>query len=336
MINGHGDDIHLYDGIRINFSSNIYNHFDHERLFCHLANQLDHVSNYPEPAPFGLEQSMAPLLGLQAEQLMVTNGATEAIYLIAQTFRRKRSAVITPTFSEYADACRMHDHQLNHVYNLSQVHNDYDIVWLCNPNNPTGSVIDKDDLTASIVAHPDTLFVVDASYARFTQRPLIATSEVVFHPNLLMLHSLTKEYGIPGLRIGYVTGNASLLDDLRRQRMPWSVNQVAIDAAYYLLAHSDEYEFGLSAMMSERERVSRQLMAIGGVIVWPSDTHILLCQLTIGKASALKEYLVHEHGILIRDASNFAGLGPNYFRIAVQTPEENDELIEAIKQWCWK
>ena len=67
-----------------------------------------------------------------------------------------------------------------------------------------------------------------------------------------------------------------------------------------------------------------------------ADTHILLCQLTIGKASALKEYLVHEHGILIRDASNFAGLGPNYFRIAVQTPEENDELIEAIKQWCWK
>ncbi|MBQ7686451.1 MAG: pyridoxal phosphate-dependent class II aminotransferase [Bacteroidaceae bacterium] len=336
MINGHGDDIHLYDGIRINFSSNIYNHFDHERLFCHLANQLDHVSNYPEPAPFGLEQSMAPLLGLQAEQLMVTNGATEAIYLIAQTFRRKRSAVITPTFSEYADACRMHDHQLNHIYNLSQVHNDYDIVWLCNPNNPTGSVIDKDDLTASIVAHPDILFVVDASYARFTQRPLITTSEAVFHSNLLMLHSLTKEYGIPGLRIGYVTGNASLLDDLRRQRMPWAVNQVAIDAAYYLLAHSDEYEFDLSALMSERERVSRQLMAIGGVIVWPSDTHILLCQLTIGKASALKEYLVHEHGILIRDASNFAGLGPNYFRIAVQTPEENDELIEAIKQWCWK
>lgn len=336
MINGHGDDIHLYDGIRINFSSNIYNHFDHERLFCHLANQLDHVSNYPEPAPFGLEQSMAPLLGLQAEQLMVTNGATEAIYLIAQTFRRKRSAVITPTFSEYADACRMHDHQLNHVYNLSQVHNDYDIVWLCNPNNPTGSVIDKDDLTASIVAHPDILFVVDASYARFTQRPLITTSEAVFHPNLLMLHSLTKEYGIPGLRIGYVIGNASLLDDLRRQRMPWAVNQVAIDAAYYLLAHSDEYEFDLSALMSERERVSRQLMAIGGVIVWPSDTHILLCQLTIGKASALKEYLVREHGILIRDASNFAGLGPNYFRIAVQTPEENDELIEAIKQWCWK
>ena len=336
MINGHGDDIHLYDGIRINFSSNIYNHFDHERLFCHLANQLDHVSNYPEPAPFGLEQSMAPLLGLQAEQLMVTNGATEAIYLIAQTFRRKRSAVITPTFSEYADACRMHDHQLNHIYNLSQVHNDYDIVWLCNPNNPTGSVIDKDDLTASIVAHPDILFVVDASYARFTQRPLITTSEAVFHSNLLMLHSLTKEYGIPGLRIGYVTGNASLLDDLRRQRMPWAVNQVAIDAAYYRLAHSDEYEFDLSALMSERERVSRQLMAIGGVIVWPSDTHILLCQLTIGKASALKEYLVHEHGILIRDASNFAGLGPNYFRIAVQTPEENDELIEAIKQWCWK
>ena len=335
MINGHGDDIHQYDAIRINFSSNVYNHFDHERLFCHLADQLDHVSNYPEPAPFGLEQSMAPMLGLQADQLMVTNGATEAIYLIAQTFRRKRSAIITPTFSEYADACRVHEHQLSNIYSLSQLHGGFDIIWLCNPNNPTGSVIDKDELIACIAAHPDTLFVVDASYARFTERPVITPSEAISHPNLLMLHSLTKEYSIPGLRIGYVTGNASLLDDLRRQRMPWSVNQVAIDAAHYLLAHPDDYAFNLHALMSERERVSQLLSAIGGVTVWPSDTHILLCQLTIGKASALKEYLAHEHGILIRDASNFAGLGPNFFRIAVQTPEEDDELIEAMKQWCW-
>ncbi|MBO4451049.1 MAG: pyridoxal phosphate-dependent class II aminotransferase [Bacteroidaceae bacterium] len=333
MINGHGDDIYRYKDIRINFSSNVYNDFDHEDLFCHLADRLDCVKNYPEPAPVQLEKHLALSLGLQPDELMVTNGATEAIYLIAQTFRRKHSAILMPTFSEYADASRLHEHQVTNIYQLEQIHVGFQMVWLCNPNNPTGAVMDKEALVQSICQHPNTLFIIDASYAKYTDHPLLLPSEGCEMSNVLMLHSMTKEYGLPGLRLGYVTGPASLLEDVRRQRMPWSVNQIAIDAANYLLVHQDEFTIDLASLMAERERVAQQLSQLGGLQVWPSDSHILLCRLTIGKASALKDYLAQEYGILIRDASNFAGLDSSYFRIAVQSRAENDELIQRISEW---
>lgn len=334
MINGHGDDAYKYKDIRLNFSSNVYNDFDHEDLFCYLANKLDNVVNYPEPAPQSLESEIAMMLGLKPEEVMVTNGATEGIYLIAQTFRNAKSTIMQPTFAEYADACRLHEHQISSFYNLSTLNPQLStIIWLCNPNNPTGTIIDKEELTETIEKNQDTLFVIDASYAPFTKEPIITPKEAAEYSNVLMLHSMTKEFAIPGLRIGYVTGNETLLQQVKLQRMPWSVNQVAIDAAHYLLMHKDEYEFDLDALMDERERIAKKLAALGVIEVWPSDTHILLCKLRIGKASALKDFLAREKGILIRDASNFSSLDETFFRIAVQSPEENDELVNAIIEW---
>lgn len=324
MINGHGDDIFKYKDIRMNFSSNVYNHFDHTGLFEYLTNRMPSVVNYPEPSPRSLETEIATMLGIEPENVMVTNGATEAIYLIAQTFRGSTSTIITPTFSEYADACRLHGHAIGLGGS---------IYWLCNPNNPTGTVTPKEELLAKIEKHPDVTFVIDASYAPFTHEPLLSASEAAGHPNVLMLYSMTKEFAIPGLRLGYMTGSESLLDPIRRQRMPWSVNQIAIDAGHYLIHHREEFAFDLDALIAERDYVTKRLKSLGIIDVWPSDTHILLCKLRFGYASALKDYLAKEHGILIRDASNFEGLDRTFFRIAVQTRTENEALINAIEQW---
>jgi len=333
MLNGHGDDIYRYDDIRINFSSNVYNHFDHEPLFAHLANKLDNVVAYPEPSPVTLEAELAMMLGLQSDEVSVCNGATEAIYLIAQTYRRSKSAVLMPTFSEYADACRLHEHDVCSFYSLDQLPSRARLVWICNPNNPTGTVIECDTLLELIDNNSERMFVLDQSYAPFTQKPLITPAEAARRSNIIMLHSMTKEYAIPGLRLGYITAHEAVLNELRLQRMPWSVNQMAIDAGRYLLAHQDDYSLDLDALMSERSRVAEQLQKLGCIDVWQSDTHILMCKLRIGKASALKDYLALEHHILIRDASNFQGLDSTFFRIAVQTPEENDMLIDAIALW---
>lgn len=333
MLNGHGDDIYQYKDIRLNFSSNVYNHFDHEGLFCHLANELDSVVSYPQPQPYALQRELAGLMGILPEEVMVTNGATEAIYLTAQTFRRGKTAILVPTFAEYADACRLHEHQLCSIYSLSELPGNANMVWLCCPGNPTGMVIPKTELMDSIEQHPEVLFVVDASYAPFTLQPLLSAKEATGYPNVIMLHSMTKEFAIPGLRLGYVTACQTLIERLTLQRMPWSVNQVAITAGHYLLRHQDEYELDVEALMQERKRMADRLAALGCIEVWPSDTHILLCRLRMGHSSALKEYLAMEHGILIRDASNFEGLGEGFFRIAVQTPEEDDELLNAIAAW---
>lgn len=144
---------------------------------------------------------------------------------------------------------------------------------------------------------------------------------------------MTKRFAVPGLRLGYITACKELLHEIRTQRMPWSVNQLAIEAGHYLLS-SSQYDIDISLLLREKE-ISSIFTFNRGMEIWPSDTHYMLVQLRMGKAAALKEYLATEQGILIRDASNFEGLNEHFFRIATQTPEENDKLVESIKKWTY-
>lgn len=334
MINGHGDDLHRYAGnITANFSSNVPAGLHHEGLFRHLSAQLPTVCHYPEPTPGTAEAEWARHYGLQPEEVCLTNGATEAIYLVAQAFHGQHSTVVQPTFSEYADACRLHGHRVSAVYALPRHRLATDLLWICNPNNPTGHTWPLAELEVLMDRQPDTLFVIDQSYGDFTRQPLPDTRRMVERGNVIVLHSLTKTFGVPGLRIGFLTACRALTARIRAVRMPWSVNALGIEAARYLLRHADEYRPRLSQLLAERERVAAALAATRVIETWPGDTHILLAELRIGKAAALKDYLATEHGILIRDASNFNGLGERHFRVAVQTPPENDRLLAAIGQW---
>lgn len=335
MIEGHGDDAYKYEAIRMNFSSNVYNRVDHSGLYRHLSRQMELVRTYPEPEPYSLEKALAERLHLLPGEVCVTNGATEAIYLIAQAFRNQTSAIWMPTFSEYADACRLHGHKVVSVYGLNRLPERGRLVWLCNPNNPTGEVRAKETLAACIRQNPQRVFVIDQSYESFTLKTLFTAREAAEFPNVILLHSMTKRFAVPGLRLGYITACKDLLHEIRTQRMPWSVNRLAIEAGHYLLRNSSEYDVDIPLLLKEKERLAQSLLSIGGMEVWPSDTHYMLVRLRTGKAAALKEYLATEQGILIRDASNFEGLDEHFFRIAAQTPEENDKLAEGIKKWTY-
>lgn len=334
MIEGHGDDAYKYKAIKINFSSNVYNHVDHSGLYQYLSRQMESIRTYPEPEPYSLEKVLAERFRLSSEEVCVTNGATEAIYLIAQTFRSQISAILMPTFSEYADACRLHGHKVVPIYNLNCLPDRGRLIWLCNPNNPTGEVREKEALTACIKQNRQRIFIIDQSYEFFTQKALLTAREAAEFPNVILLHSMTKRFAVPGLRLGYITACKELLHEIRTQRMPWSVNQLAIEAGHYLLS-SSQCDIDISLLLKEKERLAQSLLSIGGMEIWPSDTHYMLVQLRMGKAAALKEYLATEQGILIRDASNFEGLNEHFFRIATQTPEENDKLVESIKKWTY-
>lgn len=334
MIEGHGDDLYKY-GKKIvsNFSSNVYNRIDHSGLYQRLNERLSTICSYPEPMPYSLESEIARRYSLTPRQVCVTNGATEAIYLIAQVFQGRISAVLGPTFSEYADACRVHRHKVKPFYSLDALPEDAELVWICNPNNPTGEVRNKEDLKALVDSHPDKLFIFDQSYEYFTLKSLLGIKEAASFPNVILLHSMTKQYAIPGLRVGYFTASERLTDDVRCRRMPWSVNSLAIEAAKYLLEEGDGISADIPQLLAERERLTNLLLATGMLEIWPTDTHYMLIKLRMGKAAALKDFLAVNHGILIRDASNFEGLDERFFRIATQTPEENDKLVKAISEW---
>lgn len=316
----HGDDTYRYKDIRLNFSSNIYNHFDHAHLFRHLAEQMPCITSYPEPTPESLEQRLAASLHVQPDNVLVSNGATEAIYLIAQAFQHLTPDIPRPTFSEYQQA--------SSLFSSSAFNPTHAIHWLCNPNNPTGTVIPKTQLLRSIV--PDDMYVIDQSYAPYYEGELLSADDVTSRGNIILIHSMTKEFGIPGLRLGYVIADAAIIHRLRELRMPWSVNALAIKAGHYLLDHKEDYVIPVAMLNHERQRVAQALVATNAIYPLPSDTHILLCRLHKGTATQLKELLATNHGILIRDASNFTGLDHRYFRIAVQHPNENNILIDSI------
>ena len=377
MLQGHGDDLYRFARpIRANFSSNVPGRVDLGALKAHLQAHLDLIGHYPEPEPYTLEAALAAKHAIDPAAVCATNGATEAIYLIAHAFARSHSTILQPTFSEYADACRLYHHLIipgarqnlfepsegalvrknlplhqadaqikesaaadgflpSEHFSASEVKTRScgALIWLCNPNNPTGSVVPVDKLRAAIEDHPQTIFVIDQSYGFFTREPLLSAAEAVRYPNVIQLHSMTKRYAMPGLRLGYMTGSPTLLAHLRNFRMPWSVNALAIEAGLYLCAHPETAPIDLPALLAETRRLRERLNTLPGLTAEPTQTHFFLCRLAAHRAADLKQWLADRHGLLIRDASNFEGLDAGAFRIATQTPEENELLVEAVRQY---
>ncbi len=335
MIEGHGDDIYRYDDlVKMNFSSNAWQHADLDVLKEHLMQRFSVVGNYPEPQPRSLEKLIALKEGVSPEEVMVTNGATEAIYLIAQRFHGSASIIPQPTFNEYADACRIHKHIITYENDddVSQLPRDR-VYWICNPNNPSGNVLMKGFMDYLVRRSPRYTFVVDQSYESYTKEPLLLAREMRGVPNLILLHSFSKTYGIPGIRLGYVTGHPSTIQLLRSLRHPWSVSALAIEAGVFLLKRDQPAIADLDAYLKEAERLRRELCQIKGLRVFETKTNYMLCEMDDATAADLKYYLIHEHGILIRDCSNFYGLSKNFFRVATQLPHENDLLVAAIRQF---
>ena len=318
----------------MNFSSNIYQRADLTELKDYLATRLDAIGNYPEPEPRTLEALIAEKLEIPADMVMVTNGANEAIYLIAQLYRHWASVIPQPTYNEYADACRMFGHTISYDRNdeLNILPEDR-IYWLCNPDNPTGNVLLKSLITHIIRKHPRYLYVIDQSYADYTLQPMLEMKEMLDCYNVMILQSLSKKYCVPGLRLGYLTASPIIIDRLRDIRQPWTVNALAIEAGKWLIENDPKMLPDLKEYLDEAQRVKQELSEIEGLMVMDTQTHYMLANIDWATSLELKNWLIEKHGILIRDASNFHSLDDHCFRVATQTPEENDALISAIKAY---
>lgn len=336
MLHGHGDDGYRYGApVRANFSSNTWPGVDHTALQRHLHARFAAVRSYPEPGAETLAGQIAQREGIDPAEVVVTNGATEAIYLIAQAHRGRRAAVVAPTFSEYADACALAGIAVRHIDRdefFAGAWGDADLVWLCNPNNPTGDVFSRKALLGLIARHPQVRFVIDLAYAAFCAEEPLRASDVRAHSNLLVVHSLTKRFAIPGLRLGYLVTDAAVAATVARFRPPWSVNALALEAGCFLLAHQTSLA-PLAPFLAETRRLMSALNQLNGLAVRPSATGFFLIELGRGRSDELKRDLLHHHGLLVRDAANFHGLDARHVRIATQTPPENRWLEEALDQW---
>ena len=335
MIEGHGDDSYRYgDLVKMDFSANVFRHADLTALQEHMSSRLDLLAQTPTPQPWELESLIAERLGISPEGVMVTNGSTEAVYLIASQYRECASVIPQPTNIEYADACRINNHIISYENNdeMTVLPNNR-VYWICNPNNPSGNVLMKGFVDYVVRRSPRYTFVVDQSYEAYTEEPLLSPREVKQLPNLLMLHSIGKTYGVPGLRLGYITAHPTVIQQLRTMRHPWPTDSLSIEAGKFLVEYGEPVSAHIRELLNEAERLRSNLRKIEGIRVFETKTTYMMCELAKESTTVLKQYLIKEHGILIRDCSNFYGLSDSFFRVASQTPEENDALVAAIQQF---
>jgi threonine-phosphate decarboxylase len=161
---------------------------------------------------------------------------------------------------------------------------------------------------------------------------MLSPREAIEMKNVIQIHSMTKRFSIPGLRLGYITAPAPVISRLRANCRPWAVNALAVEAGQWLITHQNPNEQHLmEELLKETQIMVRKLSDISGLHVYPTQTNFMLCSIQQSSALELKLYLIENHQFLIRDSSNFEGLKDCHFRIAAQQPEFNDELVKAIE-----
>ncbi|MDR2451912.1 MAG: aminotransferase class I/II-fold pyridoxal phosphate-dependent enzyme, partial [Candidatus Accumulibacter sp.] len=344
MIHGHGDDASLQTvEILDDFSVNIRFDGPPPALLDHLRSRMDLVARYPEPDARSYRRELAAFWRISESQILVTAGGVAAIHLLAQAHHGRRSLVLSPTFSEYADAAIANAHSLTRATRAELAASEgallagAEIVWLCNPNNPTGENIPAAELLALVDAHPATLFAIDQAFADFCAAAPVTPADAVARPNLVLLRSFTKTLGIPGLRLGCILSSEANVAFLSRVNQPWAVNSLAIEAGLFHLEHPDLFALPLDDMLAEARSLMRAIDALPGYAAHPSATVFFLVSLRRGRALALKEYLVRRYRILVRDASNFVGLVPeagrDAVRISSRTARQNARLVQALASW---
>lgn len=335
MLFGHGDDIQQSTRVRMNFSSNVYQTLQPVGLKSYLQMRLDCIDHYPPAEPVEEQSIMAKYLQIPNDTILLTNGATEAIYLVVAWLQKKlscrcRSIILIPTFSEYEDACRLAGHDVQCVTSLNDVPEDVSALWLCNPNNPTGSCIPETTLTAWAQRHPNAYLIIDQSYEDFCLSPILTPFEAACSSNIIQLHSMTKRFAIPGLRLGYIVASSCIIRGLRSIKMPWSVNALALEACRWLLFNASSFD--MQAFLDETQRFRSEINAIEGIEALPTQTHFFLVKCQHWDSLELKSLLLQKYGILIRSCHNFQGLDNSYIRLATQSQEENNYLVDCLQK----
>lgn len=308
---------------------------------CAAAGEAD---RYPDPLCRDLRAAIAQSEGLNPEQIFCAAGAAEIIYRLAAALRPKRALIPAPTFSEYAQAvsrqgCGIERHWLQPGQDfaltpaiLPQLRAGIALVFLCNPNNPTGRCIDAallDEILRRCAAHRIRL-VVDECFLGFTPqhgaRTLVPLLER--YPNLLVLKAFTKLYGMAGVRLGYCVGSdLALIGALYEAGPPWNVSSLAQQAGIAALTAADYLDESRAMIAAERPRLHAALSSLGLRVI-PSEANYLL----FFSSMPLLGQRLCEQGVLIRDCANFEGLCDGWYRVAVRTPLENDRLLAALSR----
>ena len=328
----------------IDFSANINPVGINKNVKNAMIEALDKVERYPDITYHNLKKEISIFENIDYNNIILGNGAAEVIFNISRGLKPKNALIMAPTFGEYEDSLRSVDcnikyHMLKEDFHLDdtllkEINNDIDIIFICNPNNPTGVLTKKEYIkdVLEVSKKNNVTVVIDESFLDFVENKndhsvIDLTSK---YSNLIVVKSLTKVFAFPGIRIGYgITGNNDYINLINKVSIPWSINVVANNGAICALREKDYIKDTVKYVKEENDFLYSKLREFNCLKVYKGAVNFILFK--IDKDIDLR-YELLKYGILIRSCSNYNGLDEKYYRVAVRTRKENEKLIDSFKK----
>ncbi len=353
MLNGHGGNIkQICDTYGLNpdeitdFSASINPLGCPEVVRKAVLEQFNEVLNYPDSQCTELRKTIAGKIPCNKSNIIIGNGSNELFYLLPRALKPEKGVLLQPTFGEFKDAFRNSNVDVVEIINsdkdlpvinknISRLKSvEEGMVFLCNPNNPTGQLTRKEDIIGLVNENPKRLIVIDEAFMDFVEddEKYSVIKNAPSIDNLIVVRSLTKFYGFPGLRLGYLVANESIVNKLMRYKEPWTVNTIA-QVAGIAAINDEEFITNTRQYVSvEKDVLYDGLKAIKGIYPFQPTVNFILVRIEYNGITTSKiQNLLLKHNILIRNCSNFVGLDENYFRVAVKTREENRKLLSVLE-----
>lgn len=336
----HGGDVYRHPGV-VDFSSNMNPLGPPQSVVKAAKDSIDHIQDYPDAAKERLAAALSGYENVPEDYIICGNGAAEVIYMLAWALKPRKALIAVPTFVEYelalktvdCDTARFfldpeEDFRVGEDF-LASINASYDLVVLCNPNNPTGLTIEPSLLKRILdkCQENDIYLLTDECFQDFLDdqdapslKPYLNTC-----PNLFLLKAFTKRYAMAGLRLGYgLCSDRELLTNMKKTVQPWNVSIPAQAAGEAALAETAYVKRARQIIKTERAFLKKEL-AEKGFRVWDSKANYIFFQ---GPEGLVEKAL--EKGILIRSCANYPGLDETYYRVAVKTHDLNLMLLEAL------
>jgi threonine-phosphate decarboxylase len=334
----------------LDFSSSVNPLGPSKKALAAITSAFSRIEAYPDSNSNGLRQVLAEHFGkISRDNIVVGNGSTELMYLFAEAFLRKgeKAVMAAPTFGEYESAVRKTGEAVKFVrlggnfqieaeaFRLEMPGSK--LLFLCNPNNPTSKLIPKETINEILetALAQDILVFLDEDFLEFVddEKSRTMIHKIEKYPNLFILRSFTKIFGLTGLRCGYGIAHKDIINVMLCAKIPWNVNCLAQPAAIAALKDEEHLRITRELIKKEKEWLNKELNQFKGFVYSEPDANFFFIDIrdTNLTANALKQRMLKQ-GILIRDCSSFVGLNEFYIRVAVKKHEENVRLIDAFKK----
>lgn len=313
-----------------------------------LIENISMIENYPDPNYEQLIDGMSKYHQISPSCITVGNGATEIIFSIISALKPKNALILAPTFAEYERAlmkanCEVHSYRLKEELDftvdeglLKALDDRIDMVILCNPNNPTGQMIDSEmmELILDKCRELRINLIIDEAFNEFLDCPEERSmiSHIESYKNLYIIRSLTKFFALPGLRIGYgISGNQDILQKIASGKEPWTINSFAALAGEIVVEDHEYIDSSKNWINREREFLFKGIQSISQIKAYKPEANYIFLRVMDDSHISLQDRLL-EKRILIRSCGNYENLDGTYFRVAIKDRDANEKLLQALRE----